>query len=78
MCMFKTHKDPLEYKCRILHSAFTSEFAEGQDGEYTFSDTTDGTLARFVEWAYLGDYQASVISKDVELDNHPQLTHLQL
>lgn len=45
--MFKTHKDPLEYKCKILHSAFTSEFAEGQDGEYTFSDTTDGTLARF-------------------------------
>jgi hypothetical protein len=37
-----------------------------------------GLLRAFVEWAYLGDYQASVISKDVELDNHPQLAHLQL
>lgn len=32
---------------------------------YTCSDTTDGTLARFVEWAYRGDYPASVISKDL-------------
>ncbi|EAW25302.1 BTB/POZ domain-containing protein [Aspergillus fischeri NRRL 181] len=64
-CTFKIHKDLLESKCKILHAAFTSGFAEGQDGVYTCSDTTDGTLARFIEWAYLGDYQASVISKDL-------------
>ncbi|GFF53907.1 conserved hypothetical protein [Aspergillus lentulus] len=64
-CTSKIHKDLLESKCKILHAAFTSGFAGGRDGVYTCSDTTDGTLARFVEWAYRGDYQASVISKDL-------------
>jgi hypothetical protein len=58
-------QDLLESKCKILHAAFTSGFAEGQDGVYTCSDTTDGTLARFIEWAYRGDYPASVISMDL-------------
>ncbi|RHZ62802.1 BTB/POZ domain-containing protein [Aspergillus thermomutatus] len=64
-CTFKIHKDLLESKCRILAAAFASGFSEGQDGVYTCSDTTDGTLARFVEWAYRGDYPASVISRDL-------------
>ncbi|KAF7119126.1 hypothetical protein CNMCM5793_008866 [Aspergillus hiratsukae] len=64
-CTFKIHKDLLESKCRILHAALNSGFSEGQDGVYTCSDTTDGTLARFVAWAYRGDYPASVISRDL-------------
>ncbi|PKX92972.1 BTB/POZ domain-containing protein [Aspergillus novofumigatus IBT 16806] len=64
-CTFKIHKDLLKSKSTVLHAALTSEFSEGEDGVYPCSDTTDGTLARFVEWTYRGDYPASVISMDL-------------
>jgi hypothetical protein len=64
-CSFKIHKDLLKSKAKILHAALTSGFSEGQNGVYPCTDTTDGTLARFVEWAHRGDYPASVISTDL-------------
>lgn len=36
--------------------AFKRGFEEEQKGVYIFEDTSDGTLARFIEWAYTGDY----------------------
>ena len=39
---------------------FTRKFAEEQKGHYIFKDTSEGTLARFIEWAYTGDYPAVI------------------
>lgn len=41
--------------------AFTRGFEEEQRGLYIFKDTSERTLARFIEWSYTGDYP-SVIS----------------
>lgn len=40
--------------------AFERGFEEEQKGVYTFKDTSEGTLARFIEWAYTGDYPAVI------------------
>jgi hypothetical protein len=37
-------------------SAFRNGFEEAQKGVYTFQDTSAGTLGRFIEWAYTGNY----------------------
>ncbi|OJJ07518.1 hypothetical protein ASPVEDRAFT_202378 [Aspergillus versicolor CBS 583.65] len=51
---------------KIIASAFDRGFGEGQKGPYTFQDTSEGTLARFIEWAYTADYPA--IIKPTEAD----------
>jgi hypothetical protein len=43
-------------------AALGGSFDEGQQGIYRFDETTEGTLARFIEWAYRGDYP-TVISE---------------
>ena len=42
--------------------AFKRGFEEEQRGVYIFKDTSEGTLARFIEWAYTGDYPAVIIA----------------
>jgi hypothetical protein len=46
-------------------SAFERGFDEGDKGVYKFQDTSEGTLARFVEWSYTGDYP------DIITGTHP-------
>lgn len=99
---FNIHRKLLERKCETIYSAFREVFSETYQSKYTCKDTTDGTLACFVEWAYRADYgdelkptkttRAKSVSSevgndfsakkmtkaDVEMDNHPLLTHLRL
>lgn len=50
--------------------AFKRGFEEKQKGVYTFKDTSEGTLARFIEWAYTGDYPAVISAiEPVETEN---------
>ena len=57
---FRIHEDLLASKCKAIHAAFTGDFKEKKDGAYTIQDTTDETVARFVEWAYKNDYSVEV------------------
>ena len=50
--------------------AFKRGFEEKQKGVYTFKDTSEGTLARLIEWAYTGDYPAVISAiEPVETEN---------
>lgn len=84
---FRIHEDLLASKCRAIHAAFTGDFKEKKDGAYTIQDTTDETVARFVEWAYKNDYSdevrfsgASSLSEnmDEEERNYSLLAHAQI
>ncbi|KAL2825735.1 hypothetical protein BDW59DRAFT_179746 [Aspergillus cavernicola] len=57
---FNIHRDLLAAKSKTIISAFERGFVEGTKGIYTFQDTSDETLARFIEWAYTGDYPAII------------------
>ena len=67
---FNVHKGILENTCRIVYQACTS-FKEGEDGIYKFEDVSEGTLSRFVQWAYKSTYEEEVeVTKSAEqLDN---------
>ena len=49
---FKIHRKLLGFKCKSIISAFEGGFEEDQKGKkkgtYTFQDTSEGTLARFI------------------------------
>lgn len=53
---YKIHRALLESKSDPLKAAFGKQFQEGQQNCYTFEETSEGTLVRFIEWAYRGDY----------------------
>ncbi|KAL5335651.1 hypothetical protein BJX70DRAFT_312971 [Aspergillus crustosus] len=53
---FNIHRKLLGSKSKAIIAAFDKGFEEGQKGTYTFQHTSEGTLARFIEWAYTGDY----------------------
>lgn len=53
---FNIHRKLLEHKCEVIYSASRKGFSETYQHKYICKDTTDGTLARFVEWAYRADY----------------------
>ncbi|KAL2847258.1 hypothetical protein BJY01DRAFT_212779 [Aspergillus pseudoustus] len=57
---FKIHLGLLEAKCAAIIPAFRSGFEESQNNIYTFQDTSAGTLGRFIEWAYTGDYSCVI------------------
>lgn len=52
---FKIHRKLLASVCTTVTSAL-DKFQEGQNGSYTFEDTSEGTLARFIEWVYTRGY----------------------
>jgi hypothetical protein len=60
--LFKIHRKLLGLKSKPVIAALDRGFDEGQRGIYKFEETTEGTLARFIEWAYRGDYP-TVISE---------------
>ncbi|KAK6813265.1 hypothetical protein RU639_010944 [Aspergillus parasiticus] len=91
--VFKVHQALLDAKCKAVASAFRGNFNERQNGVYTFSDTSEETLARFLEWAYRGDYTEPVVKrKDTASDkvkedaasdlldslDHPLIAHMAL
>lgn len=51
---FKIHKAHLESKSKLFKNVVN--FKEGQEGVYRFHDISEITLARFIEWAYTGNY----------------------
>ncbi|RDW68883.1 BTB/POZ domain-containing protein [Aspergillus mulundensis] len=53
---FQIHRSLLASKSKTIASAFDRGFEESKKKVYTFQDTSEGTLARFIEWAYTGDY----------------------
>ncbi|KAL4786149.1 hypothetical protein BJX76DRAFT_133444 [Aspergillus varians] len=53
---FNVHRKLLGSKCRSIIAAFEGGFEEGRKGTYIFQDTSEGTVARFIEWLYTGDY----------------------
>jgi hypothetical protein len=62
---FQIHRRLLASKAKTIISAFERGFDEGEKGVYKFQDTSDGTLARFIEWAYTDNYP------DVITATHP-------
>ncbi|KAL2785494.1 hypothetical protein BJX66DRAFT_343005, partial [Aspergillus keveii] len=58
---FHIHRDLLASKSKSISAAFERGFQEELKGVYTFQDTSEGTLARFIEWAYTGDYPATIV-----------------
>ncbi|OGM47073.1 hypothetical protein ABOM_003661 [Aspergillus bombycis] len=91
--VFKVHKALLDAKCEVIASAFNSNFTEGRSRVYTFSDSSEDTLARFLEWAYRGDYAEPVVkhldkttdqakkahaSDQLESLDHPLVAHMAL
>ncbi|OJJ43189.1 hypothetical protein ASPZODRAFT_48236, partial [Penicilliopsis zonata CBS 506.65] len=59
-CRYNIHEDLLRSKCQSIGAALKGGFVEGQQRVYTCKDASDGTLIRFIEWAYRGDYAESV------------------
>ncbi|KAE8324913.1 hypothetical protein BDV39DRAFT_207431 [Aspergillus sergii] len=91
--VFKVHKALLDAKCKAVASAFNGNFTERQNGVYTFADTAEETLARFLEWAYRGDYAEPVVkrkdttsdkvkedaaSDQLDILDHPLIAHMAL
>lgn len=61
--MYQIHSDQLSQKggtLKAVCSCSFNAFKESKDRVYTFKETTTGTVARFVEWAYLGEYLAEL------------------
>lgn len=58
--VFRIHRKLLESKCKTVTLAFTRGFEEEQRGLYIFKDTSERTLARFIEWSYTGDYPSAI------------------
>lgn len=46
-------------------AALDSNLKEGQSGVYEFQEVAEGTIARFIEWAYRGDYPATVSGTNI-------------
>ncbi|PYH43038.1 BTB/POZ domain-containing protein [Aspergillus saccharolyticus JOP 1030-1] len=57
---FRIHRKLLQSKSRPLIAALDSTLKEGRDSLYEFEDVKEGTVARFIEWAYRGDYPTSI------------------
>lgn len=91
--VFKVHKTLLDAKCKTVASAFNGNFTERQYGVYTFSDASEETLARFLEWAYGGDYTKPAVKRkdttsekvnkgpagdQLESLDHPLVAHMTL
>ncbi|KAI9935118.1 hypothetical protein ASPWEDRAFT_186723 [Aspergillus wentii DTO 134E9] len=71
---FKIHKGLLGAKCRLLHKAIEGQFKEGQPQLYVCQQTSEGTLVRFIEWAYKGDYPDGVEEHEID----PLLSYAEL
>lgn len=76
---WKIHKKLLEAKCKAVGSAFSHQTKENASGKFTFEETTHDTIARFIEWAYRGDYTAvsSLSAEKAQLKKKPQVSNTQ-
>ncbi|GMF81807.1 unnamed protein product [Aspergillus oryzae] len=62
---FKIHRRLLYSKSKPLIAALDSDLKEGQSGVYKFEEVTEGTIARFIEWAYRGDYPTTISGTNI-------------
>ncbi|RDK41717.1 hypothetical protein M752DRAFT_253087 [Aspergillus phoenicis ATCC 13157] len=62
---FRIHRTLLHSKSSPLIAALDSNLKEGQSGVYVFEDVAEGTIARFIEWAYRGDYPATISGTNI-------------
>ncbi|KAL9622933.1 MAG: hypothetical protein Q9160_002651 [Pyrenula sp. 1 TL-2023] len=60
--VYQIHSNLLTTKGGVLKTVAQVDggFKESKDRAYTFKSTSTGTVARFVEWAYKGDYSANL------------------
>jgi hypothetical protein len=66
---FRIHKALLISKSKAIFSAFIHRFQEKENGVYIFKETTEGTVTRFIEWAYRGDYPDAVYNAGLITNN---------
>lgn len=66
---FRIHKALLLSKSKAIFSAFERHFQEKENGVYIFKETTEGTVTRFIEWAYRGDYPDAVYKAGLITNN---------
>ncbi|KAB8213028.1 hypothetical protein BDV33DRAFT_197134 [Aspergillus novoparasiticus] len=59
------HRRLLHSKSKPLIEALDSGLKEGQSGVYKFEEVTEGTIARFIEWAYRGDYPTTISGTNI-------------
>lgn len=59
---FNVHEELLRSEGGVIASAIDGGFQEGINSCYTFQETTEGTLARFIEWLYRGQYSDFITS----------------
>lgn len=63
------HRDLLASKSQTIISAFENGFKESKTGIYEFKDTSEETLAYFIQWAYTGDYPPLIYAPGVGVIN---------
>ncbi|RDH27535.1 hypothetical protein BDQ94DRAFT_163522 [Aspergillus welwitschiae] len=63
---FRIHRRLLQAKAPPLIAALDSNLKEGQSGVYEFQEVAEGTIARFIEWAYRGDYPAIISGTNIQ------------
>ncbi|KAH8697914.1 hypothetical protein BGW36DRAFT_427853 [Talaromyces proteolyticus] len=68
-CLFRIHKELFEMTLNRYPVAY-SPLADLHENVYTFSIDFDPTVARFVEWAYKGEYREFV---DLDIPTQPEL-----
>ncbi|KAJ5176636.1 uncharacterized protein N7482_002513 [Penicillium canariense] len=68
----KIHQKLLASKCKAPMVALTHGFSERESGRYTFTDTSQDTVAQFIEWAYRGDYTEMMLAP-IEVPQPKQL-----
>ena len=61
---FRVHKALLALKAKDLYVAFDRDFKEKKESRMSLQETTDDTVARFLEWAYTGDYSTDMYLPD--------------
>ncbi|OJD21832.1 hypothetical protein ACJ73_06827 [Blastomyces percursus] len=54
--IFNMHEAILQSKGGIIYASFLGKFKEKAEGTYKLKETTEGTLLRYIEWAYRGNY----------------------
>lgn len=63
---FSNPPRPASFQVQNHRICLRPSFGEGQKGLYTFQNTSEGTLARFIEWAYTADYPAIIKPTEAE------------
>ncbi|KAL1954742.1 hypothetical protein VTO42DRAFT_742 [Malbranchea cinnamomea] len=58
--LFRIHRGLLAMKCKPISVALERKEFRESEGVYTFKEVSEGTVMRFIEWAYTGEYPAVI------------------